>query len=74
MFISSLETVWTFSIAYPTAVVLGKVLLQTAPERMSTSTGGGPTEAFLRVMRDVGSRSPIGLPLSLKLFGFVELD
>jgi len=52
MLISTLETVWTFSIAYPTAVSLGKILLQTAPER-APSGSGGPMEAFLRTMREV---------------------
>ena len=52
MLISTLETVWTFSIAYPTAVSLGKILLQTAPER-APSGSGGPMEAFLRAMREV---------------------
>lgn len=52
MLISTLETLWTFSIAYPTAVSLGKILLQTAPER-APSGSSGPMEAFLRVMREV---------------------
>lgn len=42
----------TFTIAYPAAVALGKVLLQTAPER---GFPVGQTEAFLKVMRDVSS-------------------
>lgn len=61
MLISSIETFCTFSIAYPTAVVLGKVLLQTAPERQGSSmgtasnvTGGsGPMEEFSRAIREV---------------------
>lgn len=52
--VSSLETVVTFTIAYPAAVALGKVLLQTAPER---GFPVGQTEAFLKVMRDVSSPS-----------------
>ncbi|KAF9518729.1 hypothetical protein BS47DRAFT_1337850 [Hydnum rufescens UP504] len=50
MLISSLETVWTLSIAYPTAVTLGKILLQTAPERLLP---GAPMELFLRTMREL---------------------
>lgn len=68
--VSSLETVVTFTIAYPAAVALGKVLLQTAPER---GFPVGQTEAFLKVMRDVSSppRNQIRIPfltfLSLNL-------
>ena len=49
MLISSLETVWTFSIAYPTAVTLGNILLQIAPDRLLP---GGQMESFLRIMRE----------------------
>ncbi|KAF8324042.1 hypothetical protein DL93DRAFT_2070266 [Clavulina sp. PMI_390] len=52
MLISTLETVWTFSIAYPTAVALGKILLQTAPDRGPPGSSG-LMEAFLRVMREI---------------------
>lgn len=62
MIIASIETLWTFSVAYPAAVALGKVLLQTAPER---GLAGGHMEAFLRVMRDVRHSS---LPITLLLF------
>ncbi|KAG9047930.1 hypothetical protein FS837_001187 [Tulasnella sp. UAMH 9824] len=43
-------TVFTFMVAYPAAVALGKVLLQTAPSR---GLPGGQMEAFLRVMREL---------------------
>ena len=52
MLVSSLETIWTFSIAYPSAVSLGKILLQTAPER---SRSGGSLESFQRAIREVRS-------------------
>jgi hypothetical protein len=58
MLISSLETVWTFSIAYPTAVTLGKILLQTAPERLLP---GGQMESFLRVMREVSFTNVVSI-------------
>ncbi|KAG8959574.1 hypothetical protein FRC03_007763 [Tulasnella sp. 419] len=48
--LASIETVLTFYIAYPAAVALGKVLLQTAPER---GLPGGQMEAFLRLMREL---------------------
>lgn len=54
MLISTLETIWTFSIAYPTAVALGRILLQTAPERPPPGSGG-PMEVFLRAMREVNT-------------------
>jgi hypothetical protein len=57
MLISTLETIWTFSIAYPTAVALGKILLQTAPERAPPGSGG-PMETFLRAMREVNTSPP----------------
>ena len=50
MLASSLEMIWTFSIAYPSAVSLGKILLQTAPER---SSSGGSLESFQRAIREV---------------------
>ncbi|KAF8586936.1 hypothetical protein K439DRAFT_1631238 [Ramaria rubella] len=40
----------TFSIAYPAALALAKVLLQTAPER---GRADGRLEAFLKVMREL---------------------
>lgn len=43
-------TVFTFMVAYPAAVALGKVLLQTAPSR---GMPGGHMESFLRVMREL---------------------
>lgn len=64
MLISTIETLATFLIAYPTAVVLGKVLLQTSPERQGGSMGtaskviggSGPMEEFSRAIREVSSR------------------
>lgn len=50
LFLAALLACITFSVAYPAAMALGKVLLQTAPER---GVVGGRMEAFLRVMRDV---------------------
>ncbi|KIO30162.1 hypothetical protein M407DRAFT_69671 [Tulasnella calospora MUT 4182] len=43
-------TVFTFMVAYPAAVALGKVLLQTAPSR---GLPGGQMESFLKVMREL---------------------
>jgi hypothetical protein len=48
--LAAAETLITWMIAYPTALSLGKVLLQTAPER---GTREGRIEEFLRVMREV---------------------
>lgn len=50
LFLSALLSFVTFKVAYPAALALGKVLLQTAPER---GTSSGTMEAFLRVMRDL---------------------
>ena len=48
--LACVETITTFMVAYPAAVALGKVLLQTAPIR---GLPGGQMESFLRVMREV---------------------
>ncbi|KZS97005.1 hypothetical protein SISNIDRAFT_407039 [Sistotremastrum niveocremeum HHB9708] len=48
--LATLQTVMTFSIAYPAAVALGRVLLQTAPPR---GIVGARLESFLRVMREL---------------------
>ncbi|TDL27938.1 hypothetical protein BD410DRAFT_336962 [Rickenella mellea] len=50
LLLAAVETVLTFSIAYPASVVLGTVLLQTSPER---GLPGGRMEAFLRTMREI---------------------
>jgi len=50
LLLASVETILTFSIAYPASVVLGTVLLQTSPER---GMPGGRMEAFLRAMREI---------------------
>jgi len=50
LLLAAAETVATFSIAYPSAVVLGTVLLQTAPPR---GLPGAQMESFLRVMREL---------------------
>ena len=50
LLLAGVETVVTFSLAYPAAVALGAVLLQTAPRR---GLPGGRMEAFLRAMREV---------------------
>jgi len=50
LLLATLETVLTFSIAYPASVALGKVLLQTAPPRGLLS---GRMEAFLKIMREL---------------------
>ena len=50
LLLAGVETVVTFSLAYPAAVSLGAVLLQTAPAR---GLPGQRMEAFLRVMREV---------------------
>jgi hypothetical protein len=48
--LASMITVATFNVAYRASVVLGTVLLQTAPPRRLS---GGRMEAFLRAMREV---------------------
>jgi hypothetical protein len=48
--LAAVETVVTFNVAYRASVVLGTVLLQTAPER---GLSGGRMEAFLRAMKEV---------------------
>ncbi|KAF7798184.1 hypothetical protein EIP86_009401 [Pleurotus ostreatoroseus] len=50
LLLAGIETVVTFSLAYPAAVSLGAVLLQTAPPR---GLPGGRMEAFLRAMREI---------------------
>jgi len=50
LLMATLETVITFSIAYPASAALGKVLLQTSPPRGLLS---GRMEAFLKVMREL---------------------
>lgn len=50
LFIACIETVVTFKLAYPAAVTLGAVLLQTSPAR---GLPGGRMEAFLRAMREI---------------------
>lgn len=52
LLLAGIETVVTFYLAYPAAVALGAVLLQTAPAR---GLPGGRMEAFLRAMREVCS-------------------
>lgn len=47
---AGMETLLTFNVAYPTAVTLGKVLLQTAPDR---GTVDGRFESFHRVVREL---------------------
>lgn len=71
MLISTLETLWTFSIAYPTAVSLGKILLQTAPER-APSGQTGPMEAFLRAMREVSLRANRSIPVETNTVPQIE--
>ncbi|KAK1225541.1 hypothetical protein PQX77_011511 [Marasmius sp. AFHP31] len=48
--LAAIITVITFNLAYSACVVLGTVLLQTAPKR---GLSGGKMEAFLRVMREI---------------------
>ncbi|KIJ43902.1 hypothetical protein M422DRAFT_169220 [Sphaerobolus stellatus SS14] len=50
LLLATLLAFFTFSVAYPAALALGKVLLQTAPSRGAI---GGRMEAFLRAMRDL---------------------
>ncbi|OBZ76702.1 Zinc transporter 6 [Grifola frondosa] len=50
LILAAVETVITFSLAYPAAVALGAVLLQTSPAR---GLAGGRMEAFLRAMREI---------------------
>lgn len=58
LLLAAIETIITFSIAYPAAVVQGAVLLQTSPTR---GMPGGRMEAFLRTMREVCKYSCIKL-------------
>ena len=53
LFLAAVQTLVTFSVAYPASVALGSVLLQTSPARGLTS---GRMEAFLRVMKEVRSQ------------------
>ncbi|KAG6810098.1 hypothetical protein H0H92_013288 [Tricholoma furcatifolium] len=63
LLLAALTTIVTFKLAYTACVVLGSVLLQTAPARSVTSSGSGAggaskagsgkMEAFLRAMREV---------------------
>ncbi|KAG8687754.1 hypothetical protein FRC08_011790 [Ceratobasidium sp. 394] len=48
--LAAAETLITWMIAYPSALALGKVLLQTAPDR---GMRDGRIEGFLRVMREL---------------------
>ncbi|CAL1709761.1 unnamed protein product [Somion occarium] len=50
LFLAAVETIVTFYLAYPAAVALGSVLLQTAPSR---GLPGARMEAFLRAMREI---------------------
>ncbi|KAI0703022.1 hypothetical protein BC835DRAFT_1078291 [Cytidiella melzeri] len=50
LMLAAIETIVTFSLAYPAAVALGAVLLQTAPPR---GLPGGRMETFLRAMREI---------------------
>ena len=52
LFLSAVQALVTFSVAYPASVALGSVLLQTSPARGLAS---GRMEAFLRVMKEVRS-------------------
>lgn len=52
LFLAAAQALVTFSLAYPASVALGSVLLQTSPARGLAS---GRMEAFLRVMKEVGS-------------------
>lgn len=50
LFLSAIQALVTFSVAYPASVALGSVLLQTSPARGLVS---GRMEAFLRVMKEI---------------------
>lgn len=50
LFLAAVEVLLTFWVAYPAAVTLAEVVLQTAPDR---GMPGGQMEALLRVMREV---------------------
>ena len=50
LFLSAVQALVTFSVAYPASVALGSVLLQTSPARGLAS---GRMESFLRVMKEV---------------------
>ncbi|EKM56625.1 uncharacterized protein PHACADRAFT_207827 [Phanerochaete carnosa HHB-10118-sp] len=56
LLLAGVETVVTFALAYPAAVALGAVLLQTAPSR---GLPGGRMEAFLRAMREIERHSNV---------------
>ncbi|THH19331.1 hypothetical protein EW146_g1802 [Bondarzewia mesenterica] len=59
LLLATAEAVAMFSLAYPSCVTLGAVLLQIAPQR---GTAGGRMEAFLRAMREI-ERHPLVLHL-----------
>lgn len=53
LLLATIDAIVTSFLAYPAAVAIGAVLLQTSPTR---GLPGGRMEAFLRAMREVSSR------------------
>ncbi|KIK68420.1 hypothetical protein GYMLUDRAFT_717832 [Collybiopsis luxurians FD-317 M1] len=51
--LAAVITVVTFRVSYSASVVLGTVLLQTAPHRAPKGSRAGRMEAFLRAMKDI---------------------
>ncbi|KAF9078651.1 hypothetical protein BDP27DRAFT_1309949 [Rhodocollybia butyracea] len=51
--LAAIITLVTFRVSYSASVVLGTVLLQTAPRRVQKGVRAGRMEAFLRVMKEV---------------------
>ncbi|KAF5366140.1 hypothetical protein D9757_010951 [Collybiopsis confluens] len=53
LILAAVITFVTFRVSYSASVVLGTVLLQTAPRRMPKGGRAGRMEAFLRTMKDI---------------------
>ena len=52
---AAIDTAFTFKVSYDASVILGTVLLQTAPQR---GLSDGRMESFLRVMKEVACIRP----------------
>lgn len=70
LLLAAVETIVTSYLAYPAAVALGSILLQTAPSR---GLPGARMEAFLRAMREVRHFSLSFVHVSISLTSFFIL-
>ena len=71
LLLAAVEVLFTFWVAYPAAVALSKVLLQTAPDRGMPS---GHMEALLRVMREVCTTPHTSILTSLTSAGSNQIE